>query len=86
MILPQLGKQVIAVEHCSSESALQRLIVGKDARSIYGTILRNGWVTQLSHSAYLGKELVNARLAIMLGAQCARDGAWVNDLSPNDDL
>jgi tetrahydromethanopterin S-methyltransferase subunit A len=75
VILPQPDKQVIVVEHYSYDNTLQRVIEGKDARSIYWTIVRNGWVTQLSHAAYLGKELAKAELSIKMGFKYVQDGA-----------
>jgi tetrahydromethanopterin S-methyltransferase subunit A len=75
VILPQPEKQIIVVEHYSYDNTLQRVIDGKDARSIYWTIIRNGWITQLSHAAYLGKELAKAELSIKLGIKYVQDGA-----------
>jgi len=75
VILPQPDKHVIVVEHYSYDNTLQRVIEGKDARSIYWTIVRNGWVTQLSHAAYLGKELAKAELSIKMGFKYVQDGA-----------
>jgi tetrahydromethanopterin S-methyltransferase subunit A len=51
------------------------VIEGQDARSIYWTIVKNGWVTQLSHAAYLGKELAKAELSIKMGFKYVQDGA-----------
>ncbi len=75
VILPQPERQVIVVEHYSYDNTLQRVIEGQDARSIYWTIINNGWVTQLSHAAYLGKELAKAELSIKLGFKYIQDGA-----------
>lgn len=75
VILPQPDKQTIVVEHYSYDNTLQRVIDGKDARSIYWTIIRNDWVTQLSHAAYLGKELAKAELSIKIGVKYTQDGA-----------
>ena len=51
------------------DNKLLIIIKGKDARSVYHTIIENGWVSQLSHTAYLGKELAKAELSIKLGVQ-----------------
>lgn len=75
VILPQPEKRVIVVEHYSYDNTLQRVIEGQDVRSIYWTIIKNGWVTQLSHAAYLGKELTKAELSIKLGSKYVQDGA-----------
>lgn len=75
VIIPQPQKGVIAVEHYSYDNRLLRAIEGKDARSIYWTIIKNGWITQLSHAAYLGKELMKAELSVKLGFKYVQDGA-----------
>lgn len=75
VILPQPEKRVIVLEQYSYDNTLQRVVEGKDARSIYWTIIENGWVTQLSHAAYLGKELAKAELSIQLGFKYVQDGA-----------
>lgn len=75
VIIPQPQKGVITMEHYSYDNRLLRVIEGKDARSIYWTIIKNGWVTRLSHAAYLGKELMKAELSIKLGFRYVQDGA-----------
>ncbi len=75
VILPQPEKQTIVVEHYTYDNVLRRMIEGKDARSIYLTIIEHGWVTQLSHAAYLGKELMKAELSIKMGFKYVQDGA-----------
>jgi tetrahydromethanopterin S-methyltransferase subunit A len=75
VILPQSEKQAIVVEHYTYDNVLRHVIEGKDARSIYWTIIEHGWVTQLSHAAYLGKELMKAELSIKMGFKYVQDGA-----------
>ena len=75
VILPKPEKRIIVVEHYSYDNTLQRVIEGQDARSIYWTIIKNGWVTRLSHAAYLGKELAKAELSIKMGFKYVQDGA-----------
>lgn len=75
VILPQPEKKIIVVEHYSYDNSLLRVIRGKNAKSIYSTIIQNGWVTQLSHAAYLGKELARAELSIEQGVRYIQDGA-----------
>jgi len=38
-------------------------------------IINNKWVTELSHAAYLGKELTKAELSITKGFKFVQDGA-----------
>ncbi len=63
----------IIVEHYSNANKLQRTIEGKDASSIYSTIVDNGWITQLSHAAYLGNELAKAELSLKLNYRYLQD-------------
>ncbi len=65
----------LLVEHYNYKEKLQRVIEGRDARSIYLTIVQNGWVSKLDHAAYLGKELAKAELSIKHGLDFVQDGA-----------
>ncbi|MCS6804848.1 MAG: DUF4346 domain-containing protein [Acidobacteriota bacterium] len=78
VILPQPERKVILVEHYSYDNRLLRIIEGDTARSLYWTIIKNGWVTQLSHAAYLGKELERAELSMKHGFKYVQDGATGN--------
>ena len=75
VIIPQPEKKIIIAEYYSYDNKLLRIIEGKDAKSIYWTIIQNKWVTQLSHAAYLGKELMKAELSIKMGIKYVQDGA-----------
>lgn len=75
VILPLKGKGVLSVEHYSNDHRLLRMIEGKDAAGIYVTIIRNGWVTEMAHAAYLGKELARAELSMKLNFKYIQDGA-----------
>ena len=65
----------LLVEHYSYAEKLIRVIEGRDARSIYLTVVRNGWVSKFDHAAYLGKELAKAELSIKHGFDYMQDGA-----------
>jgi tetrahydromethanopterin S-methyltransferase subunit A len=78
VILPTPEKGLITVEHYSYDNRLLRVIEGTNARSLYWTIIENGWVTQLSHAAYLGKELERAALSMKYGFKYVQDGATGN--------
>jgi len=65
---------MILVEHYSYKEKLLRVIEGRDARSIYLTIVRNGWVSKLDHAAYVGKELTKVELSIEHGFEYLQDG------------
>jgi tetrahydromethanopterin S-methyltransferase subunit A len=57
----------IIVEHYNASFELLRVLHGKKALEIYSTVVRNGWVTVLGHTAYLGRELAKAELALQRG-------------------
>ena len=75
VIIPRAEKGDIAVEHYAYDNTLMRVIEGTDAKSIYSTIIENGWVSSLSHAAYVGKELEKAELSLKLGFHYVQDGA-----------
>jgi len=48
-------------------------IVGDNAREVFDTILDMGLVSRLDHASYLGRELMRAELALMMGRSYAQD-------------
>lgn len=75
VIILQRQRQTVVIEHYSYENLLLHTIEGTTARSMYSTIIENGWVGQLSHAAYLGKELARAELALRPDGEYVQDGA-----------
>ncbi len=75
VILPVPAKGILSVEHYANDNRLLRVIEGKEAGSLYSTIIRNGWVSQLTHAAYLGKELERAELSMKMGFKFIQDRA-----------
>ncbi|HLO33653.1 MAG TPA: DUF4346 domain-containing protein [Anaerolineales bacterium] len=75
VIVPLVGKGVINIEHYAYDNSLLRVIEGTTAREIYFMIINNGWITELSHAAYLGKELTRAELSLQNGFRYVQDGA-----------
>jgi tetrahydromethanopterin S-methyltransferase subunit A len=75
VIVPLSNKEVINVEHYDYDNSLIRTVEGATARAIYRTIIDQGWVTELSHAAYLGKELARAELSLRYGFRYCQDGA-----------
>lgn len=74
VVYPQKNGEVI-VEHYANNNKLLRIIKGHNTREIYWTIIENGWITQLSHAAYLGKELTKAELSIKYNFKYIQDKA-----------
>ena len=75
VILPSKKNGSILVEHYSYDNKFLRKIRGRNSRDIYFTIINNKWVTELSHAAYLGKELARAELSLKKGFKFVQDGA-----------
>lgn len=75
VVVPLADRGVIHVEHYAYDNALLRVIEGETARTICSTIINGGWVTELSHAAYLGKELAKAELSLQHGFKYVQDGA-----------
>ncbi len=65
----------LLVEHYDYQDSLIRVIEGRDARSIYLTLIRNGWVSTFDHAAYVGKELARAQRSMEQGIPFIQDGA-----------
>lgn len=74
VIIPSKERKIIIVEHYSYDNRHLHTIEGKDAPAIYGTIIENGWVSELSHAAYLGRELAKAELSMEYGFEFIQDG------------
>lgn len=75
VIVPLTDKGIINVEHYAYDNTLLRVIEGTNARALYSIIVSNGWVSELSHAAYLGKELTKAELSITFGFKYLQDKA-----------
>ncbi|MDF2616782.1 MAG: Tetrahydromethanopterin S-methyltransferase [Sedimentibacter sp.] len=75
VIIPEYNKKIIIVEHYSNIHKLLHIIQGDNARNIYWAIIENNWVSEMSHAAYLGKELTLAELSIISGNKYVQDKA-----------
>lgn len=75
VVLPLSERGVINVEHYSYENILLRVLEGHSARALYLRIIQDGWVSELSHAAYIGKELAKAELSLQYHIQYIQDGA-----------
>ncbi len=75
VIVPLPDQGMINVEHYAYDNVLLRTIEGVTARALYRKLIEEGWVTELSHAAYLGRELTKAELALQHGFHYIQDGA-----------
>jgi tetrahydromethanopterin S-methyltransferase subunit A len=73
VIIPDPKRRIVVVEHYAYDNQLQHVIEGTASRDIYHTIIDAGWVSQLSHAAYLGKELTTAELSFRYGFPYIQD-------------
>lgn len=75
VVIPSLEKKIIIVEHYAYDNRLLHIIEGKNAPAIYSTIIENGWITELGHAAYLGRELAKAEFSLKKGPKYIQDRA-----------
>jgi tetrahydromethanopterin S-methyltransferase subunit A len=75
VIIPRRRKKCISVEFYDYDNKLHEILEGRSARSLYLAIIERGWVSELSHAAYLGKELARAELALQHNLTYVQDGA-----------
>ena len=81
IILPQPQTGLIVCEHYENSGRLAHLIEGRQAALIAATVVERGWVTQLDHAAYLGRELAKAEAALSVGIAYEQDAA-LGQLAP----
>ena len=66
-------KKQIEAGFCRAGNIIEVVVTGKDAESIYNTIIRKGLVKSLQHAAYIGHELQKAEVALKLGIRYVQD-------------
>lgn len=75
VVIPAAGTKTIVVEHYGYDNKLLHVMEGRDAPSIYSAVIDSGWLSELSHAAYLGCELARAELALERGFRYVQDKA-----------
>ena len=81
IVLPQPQTGLIVCEHYENSGRLAHVIEGRQAALMAATIVERGWVTQLDHAAYLGRELAKAEAALAGGIAYEQDAA-LGQLAP----
>lgn len=66
---------MIYVEHYGYDNTLLHMLEGSSPRAIYLKIIEEGWVSEMSHAAYLGKELIKAEFSLRDGRTYLQDAA-----------
>jgi tetrahydromethanopterin S-methyltransferase subunit A len=74
-LLVSLGpyRDSIVVEHYSRDAELRQIFAGRTAEDLSRTIVGAGAVSDLSHAAYVGRELVKAEIALTRGLTYEQD-------------
>ena len=75
IVLPQPQKGLIVCEHYENDGRLAHVIEGRQAALIASTAVERGFITQLDHAAYLGRELAKAEAALSDGITYEQDAA-----------
>lgn len=81
IVLPRRETGKIVCEHYENSGRLAHVISGRQAALIASTAVERGFVTQLDHAAYLGRELAKAEAALKTGIEYEQDAA-LGTLSP----
>jgi tetrahydromethanopterin S-methyltransferase subunit A len=63
----------IVVDRYSADRRYLGAVVGTDAEAICHTLVRDGLITELSHGAYIGRELAKAEEALRWGLEFEQD-------------
>ena len=66
-------KKRIEAGFCKQGNKIIKLVYGKRASDVYFTIIQLGLVSRMDHSAYLGKELEKAELALKYNLNYVQD-------------
>lgn len=72
-IKPFPDEGIIKVRYYKKVGKVEALIVGKSAEEVYNTIIRKGFISNLSHAANMGMELMKAEIALKLGLEYVQD-------------
>ena len=75
IVLPQRDTGEIVCEHYENSGRLAHVITGRQANMIAATVVEKGFITQLDHAAYLGRELAKAEMALTRGGDYEQDAA-----------
>ncbi len=75
VIYPIAERGVIHLEHYGYDNQLLHALEGASPRAIYLKVIAQGWVTEMSHAAYLGKELIKAEFSLRNGGDYIQDAA-----------
>lgn len=63
ILIDSIGKKIV-LEHYSYDRNIKNKFSGSSAKLLCDTVLRKGLVKDLSHAAYLGRELMKAEIAL----------------------
>lgn len=75
VVLTDVPTGSLICEHYTTENVCDEVIQGKDATSIFKTVIRRGLLSRLDHAAYLGEELGKAEIALSMGLKYIQDKA-----------
>lgn len=67
------GRRLLYVEHYDQDRRLRHRLEGDSARALADTIIRLGLVSELTHAAYLGRELAKAEAALLFDLHYEQD-------------
>jgi dihydropteroate synthase len=66
-------REIVALHYQLSSDIPDIIIKGRYARDIYQMAIKKALINNLEHSAYLGRELMKAQIAIKIGRSYVQD-------------
>jgi tetrahydromethanopterin S-methyltransferase subunit A len=63
----------IVVDHYSADRRYMSAVTGTDAEAICHTLVREGFISEVSHAAYIGREIAKAEEALRWGLEYEQD-------------
>jgi tetrahydromethanopterin S-methyltransferase subunit A len=75
VVYPIAERGILHVEHYAYDNRLLHTLESASPRALYLKIIEEGWVSEMSHAAYLGKELIKADFSLRHGIPFLQDAA-----------
>jgi dihydropteroate synthase-like protein len=71
--IDRINNLIVALHYPPGKTSPENIIKGKNAVDVYQTIIRNKFISELNHAAYLGSELEKAAIALELDRSYVQD-------------
>ena len=66
-------KQIVVIHYSLGQNVPNKIIKGSKATSVYRAVIDEGFISDMTHAAYLGREVTKAEIALKLGRSYVQD-------------